>query len=76
MSIVCLGDMLKRHNGKKFTTLDQDNDLYQNNCAVLRAGSWWYDACTDCDLTRSGKQQPYWGNINPAAKSVMMIRRT
>ncbi|CAC5389567.1 Fibrinogen-like protein A,Angiopoietin-related protein 1,Ficolin-3,Ficolin-2,Ryncolin-1,Tenascin-R,Fibrinogen-likeprotein 1,Ficolin-1,Fibrinogen C domain-containing protein 1-A,Tenascin-N,Ryncolin-3,Fibroleukin,Fibrinogen C domain-containing protein 1,Ryncolin-2,Techylectin-5B,Microfibril-associated glycoprotein 4,Fibrinogen alpha chain,Ficolin-1-A,Tenascin,Fibrinogen C domain-containing protein 1-B [Mytilus coruscus] len=69
-------NQLRRHNGMKFTTLDQDNDTYSGNCALLRGGSWWYYSCTACDLTKSGKHKPFWGGISPVAKSIMMIRKT
>jgi hypothetical protein len=39
------GDSLKYHNGQKFSTLDQDNDLYSgNNCAAV-FGAWWDNDC-------------------------------
>lgn len=61
----------------KFTTVDQDNDIYSiKNCAIARGGSWWYYACIACDLTRSGKHKPEWLAVSPVVKSVMMIRQT
>lgn len=37
-------------NGIKFTTCDQDNDMYTANCAVTNGagnpGGWWYRACS------------------------------
>ena len=39
-SYICSGDSLTHHNGKKWTTYDQDNDLYSSaNCAVARKGN-------------------------------------
>ena len=40
------GDGMSYHNEQFFTTYDndQDNDG-QNNCAQLRTGGWWYNAC-------------------------------
>lgn len=38
------GDSLAYANGSAFTTSDQDNDAYPNNCANDKAyrGGWWY----------------------------------
>ena len=39
------GDSLERHRGHKFSTQDQDNDIYSESCALTYKGAWWYDAC-------------------------------
>ncbi|VDK79739.1 unnamed protein product [Litomosoides sigmodontis] len=34
------------NNGKPFTTVDQDNDKFQGNCAQFRDfGGWWHNDC-------------------------------
>ncbi|XP_071144329.1 fibrinogen-like protein A [Mytilus edulis] len=66
------GDYFSSHNGKKFTTVDQDNDTFKTNCADYNTGSWWYYHCSTCDLSRTDKK-PYWGNV--ISKPVMMIRK-
>ena len=44
-------DRLDYHNGMKFSTKDQDNDLYHSeSCAVTRHGAWWYDHCAHSNL--------------------------
>jgi len=39
------------NNGMKFTTIDQDNDDYYENCAFDRGGGWWYNNCYWACLT-------------------------
>ncbi|KAL9985471.1 hypothetical protein ACROYT_G007885 [Oculina patagonica] len=44
------GDSLIRHRGYPFSTKDQDNDTWGDNCAVARKGAWWYDNCSASNL--------------------------
>ncbi|KAM8715340.1 hypothetical protein ACLKA7_002403 [Drosophila subpalustris] len=38
-----MGDSLREHANKKFTTYDSDNDDDSNtNCAITNMGAWWY----------------------------------
>ena len=39
------------HDGRSFTTFDQDNDIASYNCAVGRLGGWWYGNCYWACLT-------------------------
>ncbi|KAL7739101.1 hypothetical protein ACLKA6_013716 [Drosophila palustris] len=42
-----MGDSLRAHVNKKFTTYDSDNDDDANkNCAITNMGAWWYG----CDV--------------------------
>ncbi|OWF42097.1 Ficolin-2 [Mizuhopecten yessoensis] len=43
------GDSMKRHNGRPFTTKDQNNGN-SINCAVRYHGAWWYNYCHDTNL--------------------------
>ncbi|CAG2233942.1 unnamed protein product [Mytilus edulis] len=46
-----LGDSMAVHqNGKKFTTIDKDQDAHGENCAKYYKGGWWYGACHQCNL--------------------------
>ena len=38
-------DSLTYHNGMNFSTYDQDNDVYNGNCASSYKGAWWYKSC-------------------------------
>ena len=42
------GNSFTHHNGRKFTTKDNDNDGYSSNCAVLYPGAWWFVSCHHC----------------------------
>ncbi|XP_067877371.1 angiopoietin-related protein 6 isoform X2 [Heterodontus francisci] len=81
------GDSLSWHNGKQFTTLDRDRDLYIGNCAHYQKGGWWYYTCAHSNLNgvwykgghyRSKYQDGvYWAEFRGGAYSlkrvVMMI---
>ena len=45
-----IGDDLSYSNGKKFTTLDRDNDEYSSNCASRYHGGWWFQHCYNIHL--------------------------
>ncbi|KAG2469918.1 angiopoietin-related protein 2b [Polypterus senegalus] len=82
------GDSLTWHNGKQFTTLDRDHDVYNGNCAHYQKGGWWYNACAHSNLNgvwyRGGHYRSryqdgvYWAEFRGGSyslkKVVMMIR--
>ncbi|KAL5517896.1 hypothetical protein EMCRGX_G003531 [Ephydatia muelleri] len=39
------GDSMSYHNGMKFSTYDQDNDVWNGNCAQTYKGAWWHNQC-------------------------------
>ena len=44
-------DALRYHNGKPFSTFDNDNDDTGDNCATLYGGGWWFSSCYHSFLT-------------------------
>ncbi|PIK38029.1 putative ficolin-2-like [Apostichopus japonicus] len=39
------GDFLRYHLNQEFSTQDNDNDAYSNNCADYYRAGWWYNKC-------------------------------
>ncbi|XP_053666697.1 ficolin-1-like [Anopheles marshallii] len=44
------GDSFSGTKGMKFSTLDADNDTWENQCAVTFTGAWWYSNCHSSNL--------------------------
>ncbi|KAK3577312.1 hypothetical protein CHS0354_008405 [Potamilus streckersoni] len=58
------GDSFSYHSGAKFSTKDQDNDIYGLNCAELYKGGWWYKACHQSNLNGIYGSVAYGQGIN------------
>ncbi|CAG2247512.1 unnamed protein product [Mytilus edulis] len=71
-----LGDDMAYHNGMKFSSTDQDNDVGGGNC-VDNFGPWWHKSCCHSALNMKLNLNLYWRTFSShAAKtSVMMIRK-
>lgn len=79
------GDGLSAHKNHKFSTLDRDNDEWEdNNCAITYVGGWWYYKCHSSNLNgrygdTSYAKGPVWeewkGYYKPMDKTEMKIRR-
>ena len=41
---------MKQYNNRPFSTKDQDNDNWPENCAVLRRSGWWHNKCIMANL--------------------------
>ena len=59
-----VGDSLAYHNTQKFTTKDNDNDAYTNNCANKYFGGWWYNKCHKSNLNGRYDDDDYGEGIN------------
>ena len=46
------------HNGMKFSTPDNDNDKWRNNCAATYKSGWWHN---DCHYININQQPPNVG---------------
>ena len=40
-----LNEKFRPHNGMKFSTSDNDNDIDSRNCAALYKSGWWHNKC-------------------------------
>ncbi len=62
------GDSLAYQNGRKFSTKDQDNDVYPSvDCAQLFSGAWWFGTCHESHLNGpylNGHHTRQWHGIN------------
>ena len=56
------------HNGYRFSTRDQDNDIYTGgSCAQLFKGGWWYSDCHSSNLNglyHGGSHSSYADGVN------------
>ncbi|XP_062134746.1 angiopoietin-related protein 2-like [Drosophila sulfurigaster albostrigata] len=75
-------DNLRWHEGMKFSTFDNENDLLSQYCAKVHRGGWWYNRCASSNLNGqfsvtdgSKSAQMYWADCLPLKSVQMMIRK-
>jgi len=78
------GDSLKYHRGYKFSTRDQDNDVFSSqSCSVKFKGAWWYRSCHHSNLNglylrgnhtsyADGVEWKYWTGVYYSLKFTEM----
>uniref|UniRef100_UPI00144713A6 fibrinogen alpha chain-like n=1 Tax=Epinephelus lanceolatus TaxID=310571 RepID=UPI00144713A6 len=77
------------HSGMKFSTFDKDNDKWEESCAEMYGGGWWYNNCQSANLNGiyykgtydPEKNTPYeiengvvWVTYKPANYSLKTVR--
>ena len=73
------GDSLTtKHNGKKFSTHDKDQDMNEGvNCASNHKGGWWYGTDDQCHFGNLNSEKITWRTLlysTAFTHSVMAIR--
>lgn len=59
------GDSFVIHNGRQFSTKDNDNDKYHGgSCSQLYEGAWWYNSCHYSNLNGLYNSTSYGKGIN------------
>uniref|UniRef100_A0A182PBB2 Fibrinogen C-terminal domain-containing protein n=1 Tax=Anopheles epiroticus TaxID=199890 RepID=A0A182PBB2_9DIPT len=72
--------------GMRFSTYDYDNDKFDQNCAAITHGAWWYKSCGESNLNGLYLNGPtlektgiYWNSFRgynySLKKTRMMIRQ-
>ncbi|KAJ8262441.1 hypothetical protein GJAV_G00166520 [Gymnothorax javanicus] len=78
------------HANMKFSTFDRDSDNWEENCAEMYGGGWWYNNCQSANLNgiyfQQGKYDPgsnvpyeiengvVWLPLKPADYSLKTVR--
>lgn len=84
------GSEYTAHANMKFSTFDKDNDQWEENCAEVYGGGWWYNNCQAANLNgiyyRGGQYDPrnsvpyeiengvVWVPFKPSDYSLKVVR--
>ena len=69
-------DYFSSQNGMKFSTFDQDNDLYSGSCSkVYNDGGFWFNRCYGIYLTDMPKPQLYRRGFHPYDYAELRVRQ-
>ncbi|XP_069604425.1 ficolin-2-like isoform X2 [Ranitomeya imitator] len=65
--VTSTGDSIGGLSNIKFSTKDEDNDIYEGSCSLLYKGGWWYSNCHGANLNglyHLGAHTSYGDGIN------------
>ncbi|ESO01703.1 hypothetical protein HELRODRAFT_81478, partial [Helobdella robusta] len=69
-------DVLNYHNGMKFSTLDQDNDIHNSgSCSSNWCSGNWFHKCYDQNINGLFRKSGFNYNKEPLTYCSMMIKR-
>ena len=70
-------DGLTNHNNMPFSTEDADNDKrYNDNCAVIYKGAWWYNDCYHSNLNGMYPGDSRWSDSRGFIKWYQHLKHT
>ena len=56
-------DSMAYSSGFKFSTKDNENDVWSGHCAEFHSGAWWYRSCTNNNLNGLYSDSIVYNNV-------------